>query len=313
MQATTSPTSLSPHVLSARSSRAQRAVTSVIVVIPFLGLLAAISSLWGRAVTWTELVPFLVMYLATGLGITIGYHRLFTHHSFETFRPIKVLLAVLGSMSVQGPLLKWVAVHRRHHQHSDQPEDPHSPHRFGGSVFGVLAGLWHAHVGWMFTADHPNLASYVRDLYADRLARSVSRLFVVWAILGLLIPAALGGLLTGTWMGVLLGFLWGGLARVFLVHHVTWSINSVCHLWGRRPFRDSDESRNNFLFGVLGLGEGWHNNHHAFPNSARHGLRWWEPDLSYVIIYLLQRFGLAWRVRVPAPEAIAAKAGRTGN
>ncbi len=307
MPATSSPTHQSPHLLSSRSSRAQRIVTGIIVVIPFLGLIAAISSLWGRAVTWTELVPFLVMYVATGLGITIGYHRLFTHRSFETFRPIKLLLAVLGSMSVQGPLLKWAAVHRRHHQHSDQSEDPHSPHRFGGSALGLVAGLWHAHIGWMFTADHPNLSSYVRDLYADRLARNVSRLFVVWAILGLLIPAGLGGLLSGTWLGVLLGFIWGGLARVFLVHHLTWSINSVCHLWGRRPFRDADESRNNLLFGILGLGEGWHNNHHAFPTSARHGLRWWELDLSYVVIYLLKLLGLAWRVRVPAPESIAAK------
>ena len=240
------------------------------------------------------------MYMATGFGITIGYHRLFAHRAFEAARPLKFLLAVLGSMAVQGELIKWAAVHRRHHQHSDQPDDPHSPYHYGGGVRGVLAGFWHAHVGWILKADYPNLKKYTKDLQADNIIRVVSGLFGVWVFLGLLIPAVLGGLITGTWTGAFLGLLWGGFVRIFLVHHVTWSINSVCHLWGTRPYDRGDYSRNNLLFGVLGLGEGWHNNHHAFPSSARHGLRWWELDVSYIVIRALELIGLARRVRVPA-------------
>jgi stearoyl-CoA desaturase (delta-9 desaturase) len=252
------------------------------------------------------------MYTVTGLGITVGYHRLFTHRSFETVRPVEFLLAVLGSMAVQGPVLKWVAIHRRHHQHSDRPEDPHSPHHRGGGITGVLAGFWHAHIGWIFRTDCPDLRRYVRDVRSDGLIRVASRLFGVWVFLGLLIPTILGGALTGTWSGALLGLLWGGLVRIFLGHHVTWSINSVCHLWGSRPFDRGDQSRNNLVFGVLGLGEGWHNNHHAFPSSARHGLRWWQLDLSYLAIRALESLGLAWRVRVPAHEKIVAKSNRLG-
>ncbi len=294
-------------ISSPRVSRLHQAVVVVGVVVPFLGLIAAVSFWWGRGLSWTELSLFLGMYIATGLGVTVGYHRLFTHRSFETVRPVKVALAVLGSMAIEGPVLTWAAVHRRHHQHSDEAEDPHSPNHFGGGIRGVLTGLWHAHIGWMFAADPPNLSGYVADLREEKLIRVVSRLFGVWVVLGLLIPTVLGGLLTWTWTGAFLGFIWGGLVRIFFVHHATWSINSVCHLWGRRPFKSRDLSRNNFLFGVVGLGEGWHNNHHAFPASARHGLRWWELDLSYLVIEALRIVGLAWRVRLPGPRALAAK------
>ncbi len=293
-----------------RSLRGQRVVTLAGVVIPFVGLIIAIASLWGWGFSWVELSLLIGMYLASGLGITVGYHRLFVHRSFETVRPVKFILGVLGSMSVEGSLLRWAAMHRRHHQLSDEPGDPHSPHHYGGGARGVIAGWWHAHVGWMFAPSPANLMRYVRDLHADRLLRAVSRLFGVWVLLGLLIPTGLGALLTGTWTGALLGFLWGGLARIFLVHHVTWSINSVCHLWGTRPFQSADESRNNFLCGVLALGEGWHNNHHAFPASARHGLRWWEFDFSYLVIRVLELLGLAWSVRVPSPDIRASR--RTG-
>jgi stearoyl-CoA desaturase (delta-9 desaturase) len=291
-------------------SQRQRVVTLLGVVTPFFGLIAAIALLWGKGLTWVEPTLLLGMYVLTGLGVTVGYHRLFVHRSFDTVRPVKFLLAVLGSMSVQGPLLKWAAVHRRHHQHSDGEEDPHSPHHFGDGVRGVLAGLWHAHVGWIFADEPPNLIRYVRDLHADKVLRVVSRLFGLWVVLGLLIPTGLGWLLTGTWTGALLGLLWGGLARIFFGHHVTWSINSVCHLWGARAFESHDHSRNNFLCGILALGEGWHNNHHAFPFSARHGLRWWQLDVSYLVIRLLELTGLAWSVRVPAPAAVAAKRTR---
>jgi stearoyl-CoA desaturase (delta-9 desaturase) len=279
----------------------------VAVTVPFIGLIAAICCSWGWAFTWVDLVLLMGMYSATGLGITAGYHRLFAHRSFETTRPIKAVLAVLGSMSLQGSPIKWVAIHRRHHQHSDEIQDPHSPRRFGRGACGVIAGFWHAHIGWMFTSNHPDLLRYARDLQADRLISVISRLGGIWVLLGLLIPTVLGWIIAGQWTGALLGFLWGGLVRIFLVHHVTFSVNSICHIWGRKRFKLRDESRNNFLVGLLAFGEGWHNNHHAFPTSAKHGLRWWEPDLSYAVIYVLELLGLAWRVRVPQPEALLAK------
>jgi stearoyl-CoA desaturase (delta-9 desaturase) len=277
------------------------------VTIPFAGLVVAIVLLWGVAFDWLYLALLGGMYLATALGITVGYHRLFTHRSFRTPRPVAAILAALGSMAVEGPVLQWVAVHRRHHQHSDDHDDPHSPHTHGASLWGVVRGMWHAHMGWLFRAPPRRLTRYVRDLRKDRLVRRMSRLFPLWVLLGLLIPAALGGVLTLSWTGALLGFLWGGLVRIFLVHHVTWSINSVCHIWGARPFRSHDESRNNAIFGVLALGEGWHNNHHAFPTSARHGLRWWQLDISYMVIRAMGLVGLARDIRTPSRDRIAAK------
>ena len=290
-----------------------RVINLLAVMLPFAGLIAAIALLWGVAFNWVYLGLLLGLYLATGLGITVGYHRYFTHRSFDAPRPVVFVLGVLGSMAVQGSILEWVATHRRHHQHSDEEGDPHSPHLHGGGVLNVLRGAWHAHVGWLFAGRQRGLARYVRDLKEDRLVRCVSALFPLWVVLGLLIPAALGGLLTMSWMGVLLGFIWGGLVRVFVVHHVTWSINSVCHIWGSRPFRNRDESRNNLLFGILGFGEGWHNNHHAFPTSARHGLRWWQFDLSYCVIRAMAAVGLARDLRLPARERVMAKRRRQGN
>ena len=277
------------------------------VVLPLAGLATGIFLLWGHGFGWVYGGILAGMYLGTAVGVTVGYHRLFTHRAFETNPVVKFILGVLGSMAVEGSILKWVAVHRCHHQHSDGVADPHSPHQFGSSFLNMLRGMWHAHVGWIFQGDPKDLSRYVTDLVRDRTIGVVSKLWGVWAIMGLIIPAVLGGLLTMSWTGVLFGFIWGGLARVFLVHHVTWSINSVCHIWGSRPFRSHDESRNNFVFGVIGLGEGWHNNHHAFPTSARHGLRWWEIDMSYVIIRALAMVGLAWDVRVPNQDRINAK------
>lgn len=294
-----------PIVCSRNDSLAERIATAIAVFLPFVGIIVAIWGFWGWGFTWVELVLMAAMYLATGFGITIGYHRLFTHRSFETFRIVQFVFAVLGSMSVQGPVLRWVANHRCHHQYSDQQKDPHSPHRYGGGFLGVLAGWWHSHIGWMFAPGPVDLHRYVGDFSEDRMVRGVDRFFGLWVLLGLLIPAAAGGLITGTWFGAFLGFLWGGLVRVFLVHHVTWSINSICHLWGRRPFNCNDESRNNGLCGLLALGEGWHNNHHAFPLSARHGLRWWQFDASYLVIRTMKRLGLAWRVQLPSADAIA--------
>ena len=284
-----------------------QAVVLAAVVLPVAGLVAAMAFLWGRGFDWVHLSLMGVMYLLTVLGITVGYHRLFTHRAFQTYRPVKAVLGVLGSMAVEGPLLKWVATHRQHHHHSDAEEDPHSPHLHGGGLWGFCRGLFHAHMGWLFNTDSAGLSKYVADLSLDPVLRRVSALFPLWVTLGLLIPAVLGGLFTMSWTGVLLGFLWGGLTRVFLVHHVTWSINSVCHLWGRRDYKSKDESRNNFIFGVLAMGEGWHNNHHAFPTSARHGLRWWQVDVSYWVIRVMSAVGLAWSVRVPSLAAMEAK------
>jgi stearoyl-CoA desaturase (Delta-9 desaturase) len=287
-----------------------RTVNLLAVVLPLVGFIAAMAMLWGYGINGTILGVFLGMYFLTGWGVTIGFHRLFTHRSFETNRVVTAALGVLGSMAVEGPLLRWAAQHRRHHQHSDRPEDPHSPHLHGEGWRGLFKGLWHAHMGWLFKPDSPGLSRYVGDLRRDPLLRKINALFPLWVGLGLLIPAVLGGVLTLSWSGALLGFLWGGLARIFLVHHVTWSVNSICHVWGAQPFRGNDQSRNNVIVGVLAMGEGWHNNHHAFPNSARHGLQWWQVDVSYWVIRGLSLLGLAWNVKAPASEAIAAKQAR---
>jgi stearoyl-CoA desaturase (delta-9 desaturase) len=277
------------------------------VVIPFVGLVGTIVALWGWGFTWTHLFVMLAMYLGTGFGVTIGYHRLFTHKSFETSRVMQAIFAVLGSMAVEGPVFKWVAQHRMHHQHSDEEHDPHSPHLHGHGFVGLIKGLWHSHVGWLFVKDYCNLSKYIPDLMASRALTWISKTFTVWVVIGLLLPTVLCGLFTVSWYGALLGFIWGGLARIFLVHHITWSINSVCHLWGSQDYRSHDESRNNVVFGVLAMGEGWHNNHHAFPTSARHGLAWWQIDVSYYVIRAMEVVGLAWKVRVPAPAALEAK------
>jgi len=288
-----------------RASRLIKSVNLVAVVLPLIGFVAAIALLWGTGFDWAQLGVFLTVYLLTGFGITIGYHRLFTHRSFETHRFTAAIFGVLGSMAVEGPLLRWVACHRRHHQHADAPDDPHSPHLHGEGFGGMLRGLWHAHVGWLFHPDAPGLSRYAGDLRRDPLLRRIDAMFPLWVLLSLALPALLGGVLTLSWTGALLGFCWGGLARVFLVHHVTWSVNSICHLWGAQPFAGDDESRNNPVVGVLAMGEGWHNNHHAFPNSARHGLWWWQIDVSYWVIRALAACRLAWNVKVPDAARIA--------
>jgi len=284
-----------------------RIVNLCAVVIPFLGLVAAIAMLWGIAFDWVHLVVMGTMYLLTAVGITVGFHRLFTHRSFKAPRPVQAVLAVLGSMAVEGPLLHWVANHRGHHQHSDHSDDPHTPHGHGERLIDQAKGMFHAHVGWIIRPRQQDMSKYTKDLVRDRMLVVISRLFPLWVVIGLGIPALVAGLATMSWVGAALGFVWGGLVRVLLVHHVTWSINSVCHLWGSRPFRSHDHSRNNVVFGVLALGEGWHNNHHAFPTSARHGLRWWQLDISYLIILAMARVGLASEVRIPTPERIRAK------
>jgi len=260
-----------------------------------------LSYFWGFS--WINLGLMLGMYLFTMTGVTVGFHRLFTHRSFQTIKPIQFILGALGSMSFQGPLLDWVGRHRLHHQHSDAEGDPHSPYPHGHGLRGLLKGFWHSHIGWAFAPMPDGLDRYAGDLRRCRMLRTVSALFPLWALLGVLIPAAIG-LAFGGWRGCITGFLWGGLVRILLGHHVTWCVNSVCHLWGRKPYASGDESRNNAIVGVLALGEGWHNNHHAFPSSARHGLRWWQFDFSYLVIRALVFCGLAWKLRLPTAHEL---------
>lgn len=289
-----------------------RVANLIAILLPVVGLVAGIVYMWGTGVDWPQLVLMTVMYVLTGTGITVGYHRYFTHKSFSTSPIVVALLGILGSMAVEGSILRWCATHRRHHQHSDSEHDPHSPHGFGDGIRATLRGFWNAHMGWIFHPPGESLERYVPDLIKDPLIRRVSMLFPLWVALSLVIPAVLGGLLELLWSGrilhgMFLGFIWGGLVRVMVVHHITWSVNSVCHLWGTRPYRSNDESRNNPIVGVLALGEGWHNNHHAFPTSARHGLEWWQFDSSWIVIRTMEKLGLVRDVRVPSEARKAAK------
>jgi stearoyl-CoA desaturase (Delta-9 desaturase) len=270
------------------------------VVLPFIAFLIAIPTLWNSLVGWTDLAIFIALYLLTGLGITVGFHRLFTHRAFETYRPVKYAIAVLGSMAVQGPVIGWVADHRKHHAHTDEEGDPHSPHvgHGGGSGWrGTLRGLWYAHVGWLFDyASGTDAKRYAPDLLEDRGMVLISRAFPFIVTLGLVIPFAAGWALTGELAGALTALLWGGFVRIFLLHHVTWSINSICHFFGRRRFATEDRSTNVFWLSLVSFGESWHHNHHAFPRSALHGLRWWEVDVGGWVIRAMKRLGLAWNV-----------------
>ncbi len=280
------------------------------VGLPPLGLLIAIALLWDRWVGLPELGLLAVGYLLTGIGITVGYHRLFTHRAFQTYRWVRYTFAILGSMAVEGGVLRWVAEHRKHHQFSDQEGDPHSPHTGEGTGFwAALRNLLHAHIGWMFASKaRADMRKYVPDLLADRGLRVIDNLFAVWMVLSLAVPALAGWAIAGTWQAALTGFLWGGAVRIFLLHHVTWSINSICHFWGRRRFRSSDESRNVWLLSLISFGESWHNNHHAFPSSAFHGMRRREIalDPGAWVVTALEKAGLAWKVvRIPRERQAA--------
>jgi stearoyl-CoA desaturase (delta-9 desaturase) len=279
------------------------------VVVPFLATIAAILLFWNRVVSVTDLAILAAMYLLTATGITVGYHRLLTHRSFRTHKATEYAFATLGSMAVQGSVIAWVADHRKHHAHTDVEGDPHSPHvGHGDGVAGVLRGLWHAHTGWLLSEHgRADWRKYAPDLYEDRGMRTINRRFVSLVFVGLAIPALAGFLLTGTMLGAATGLLWGGLVRVFFVHHVTWSVNSICHFLGTRRFEVDDQSTNVFWLALPSLGESWHHNHHAFPRSAVHGLRRWELDPSALLIAAMERVGLAWNVIRIAPERQAAK------
>jgi stearoyl-CoA desaturase (delta-9 desaturase) len=285
-------------------TKLEKGVNLGAVVVPFAATGLAVALLWNDLVSGSDLLVLAVMYVTTAVGITVGYHRLLTHRSFQTPMWLAYAFAVLGSMAVQGPVNSWVADHRKHHAHTDKDGDPHSPHvGHGDGARGVLAGLWHAHTGWLLTDQgRADWKKYAPDLDEDAGMRFISRHFVWLVAASLAIPALAGLALTGSVAGALTGLLWGGLVRVFFVHHVTWSVNSVCHFLGSRRFEVDDESRNVFWLALPSLGEAWHHNHHAFPRSARHGLRRWELDPSALVIAGLERVGLARNVIRISPE-----------
>jgi stearoyl-CoA desaturase (delta-9 desaturase) len=292
-------------------TRVHKIVNLVGVSVPPIGLVAAIVLLWNRAVGPLELALLVSLYVVTCLGVTLGYHRMFTHRAFESSRVFRAIIAVLGSMAVEGSVITWVADHRKHHTFTDQEGDPHSPHLAGPGVWGAIKGLWHAHIGWLFetvgTADRERFAP---DLLKDRALRVIDKLFFVWVGLSFAIPFALGWIVGGGLGAALTALLWGGLVRVFLLHHITWSINSVCHFFGRKRFNVDDESRNVFWLAPISMGEAWHHNHHAFPTSAFHGLSRWErvADPTGLLIWLLEKLGIVWNVVRVSPERQQAKA-----
>jgi len=295
-------------------TRLERNVNIAAVVVPFLAVIAGAAVLWNRFLGPRDLAIFAAMYLASALGVTVGFHRLLTHRAFQTHAWMRYTLAVLGSLSMQGAVIDWVADHRKHHTFTDEEGDPHSPHAGAGAgLRGMLGGLWHAHVGWLFST-HGQASSkrFAPDLVEDPVMRRINRGFPLLALAGLLVPFLLGFALSGGSLvaGGLSALLWGGLVRIFLVHHVTWSINSICHFFGRRRFETDDHSTNVFWLALPSLGEAWHHNHHAFPRSAFHGLRWYELDPSGWLILGLERIGLAWDVVKVSPERAREKLSR---
>ena len=287
----------------------QVVVTSVIAVTPLAGLAVAIWLAWGHGVGVTDLVLMTVLYAITGLGVTVGYHRYFTHRGFRATRSLRIALAVAGSMAFEGSVIAWVATHRRHHAFSDRPGDPHSPYRYGTSVGGMLRGLAHAHMGWMFRDDPTPPHRYAPDLLADPCLRTISRAFPALSLASLAIPFGAGWLIGGTVWDALLAVLWGGLIRVALLQHVTWSVNSLCHVIGERPYttRRFDRATNLWPLALLSFGESWHNLHHSDPTSARHGVGRGQIDLSAGLIALFERLGWATDVRWPSRERVESR------
>ena len=290
------------------TSLSSKLVTLVAVVVPPLGVAAVAWRLWGVAVHPVDVVLFAVMYVACGLGITVGYHRLFSHKSFKAGPAVRGTLAVLGAMTIQGPLTQWVTDHRKHHAMSDQSGDPHSPHFGRDGEHGGLGGLWWAHMGWLFRTKGTERGDrWGRDLYGDPLIRRIDRMYMLWVALSVGIPLAVGFAVRGTWLGGLEAMIWAGLIRIFLFQHATWAINSVCHMFGSRSYRTADESRNVWLLALPSFGEAWHNNHHAFPGSAVHGVDPRQVDVSAWVIGGLERLGLVWDVKRMAPGRLSAR------
>ncbi|HVV23542.1 MAG TPA: acyl-CoA desaturase [Pseudonocardiaceae bacterium] len=276
----------------------------VFILTPFLALVAAVTLAWGWGLTWLNIGLATGFYVLTGTAVTIGLHRLFTHGSFKAARPLRIALAVAGIMAMQGEVTEWVADHRRHHAFSDRNGDPHSPWRYGPGVVALGKGFWHAHLGWIFDRGKTNATRFAPDLLADGDIRTVDRWVPMWMALSLGLPAAIGGLATWSWWGALTAFFWASLVRISLLHHVTWSINSVCHMIGDRPFRSRDKAANFWPLAILSFGESWHNSHHADPTCARHGVRRGQIDISARMIWMFEKFGWVWDVRWPTQQRL---------
>jgi stearoyl-CoA desaturase (Delta-9 desaturase) len=285
--------------------RGEQFLLYAFVIVPFLAFLAAIPVAWGWGLDWLDVILMAAFYCVSGLGITVGYHRFFTHGSFRARRPLRIALAIAGSLAVEGPVIGWVADHRRHHAFSDRDGDPHSPWRYGDTAGALAQGMWHAHMGWMFDLEHTNRERFAPDLLRDRDVVRISDLFGLWTIVSLLAPPLLGGLISWSWGGALSAFFWASLVRIFLLHHVTWSINSVCHMIGERPFAARDKSANVWPLAILSFGESWHNMHHADPTAARHGVLRGQLDSSARLIWFFERLNWAYDVRWPKPERLA--------
>ncbi|MDQ3906165.1 MAG: acyl-CoA desaturase [Actinomycetota bacterium] len=290
---------LGPHIL-----------VYLFVLAPMLALLVAVPIAWGWGLNWVDVVLFVITYTVSLLGVTVGYHRYFTHGAFKAKRWLRVSLAVLGSTAMQGPLLHWVADHRRHHAFSDKEGDPHSPWLFGTSPLALAKGFWHAHMGWLFNRDLTNPRRFVPDLLADKTMVRVSKLFWLWTAIWLVLPGIVGGLVTWSWWAVLTGLFWAGFVRVSFLHHVTWAVNSICHMIGDRPFKSRDKAANFWPMAILSGGESWHNLHHADPTSARHGVLPGQIDISARVIWIFEKLGWVWNVRWPTPHRLAKIAAR---
>jgi stearoyl-CoA desaturase (delta-9 desaturase) len=285
----------------------EQVALALFIGIPFLALLAAVPVAWGWGLGWRDVVIALVMYAVSGHGITVGFHRYFTHGSFKARRGLKIALAVAGSLAIQGPVVRWVADHRRHHAFSDREGDPHSPWRYGETVPALIKGLWWAHTGWLFDVEQTPRTKYAPDLLADKDIQRVDKAFPFLVAASMLTPAIVGGLWSMSWTGALTAFFWASLVRVSLLHHVTWSINSICHTWGERPFVTKDRSVNVWWLAVISMGESWHNLHHADPTCARHGVERGQVDSSARIIWALEKLGWAHDVRWPVSKRIDAR------
>jgi stearoyl-CoA desaturase (delta-9 desaturase) len=282
----------------------------VFVIVPFLALIAAIPMLWGWGISVTDLVIALAFYVVSGSGITVGFHRYFTHGAFKARRGLKIYLALAGSTAVEGPVIRWVADHRRHHAYSDREGDPHSPWRYGESLRGLTKGFFYAHIGWLFDVEKTNLDKYAPDLLADRDIARIDRYFPAIVAFTMFAPPLIGGLVTWSWAGALTAFFWASLVRVALLHHVTWSINSVCHIVGERPYASRDRSANFWPLAILSFGESWHNSHHADQTCARHGVDRGQIDISAAMIRGFEKLGWASDVRWPKRERFDKLAAR---
>jgi stearoyl-CoA desaturase (delta-9 desaturase) len=288
-----------------RKTATEQALVVAFMVVPLLALAAAVPLAWGWGLSWLDVGLAVVFYYLTGLGVTVGFHRHFTHGSFKAKRPLRIVLAVIGSTAFQGGVIGWVADHRRHHAFSDKEGDPHSPWLFGTGPAAMIRGFWHSHMGWILGRDRTNARRFAPDLLADRDIVAVDRLFLPLTLASLLVPALIGGLVSGTWWGALTALFWAGLVRVAVLHHVTWSINSICHMFGDRPFAARDRSANVWWLAVLSFGESWHNLHHADPTCARHGVKRGQVDISARIIWIFERLGWVHSVRWPTTRRLA--------